>query len=127
MSLHRQRIKATPFKWMLQLEDELDISSFVLHKLISKCSVDDNCFRIRQHLVSFKVVDVCFALGLRVVGELLYLEDDGGGLVNEVFGREDIKINIFLEKLGDKIYRKKMLMNYVGCTYFFYYMFFIFL
>jgi len=74
--------------------------------------------------VPSKVVEVCFALGLRVMGKQLCLEDDGGGLVNEVFGGEDIKIDILLEKLGDKIYRKKMLMNFVGCTYFFYYMFF---
>jgi len=90
---------------MLHLEQELDISSLVLRKLISRWSIDDNCFRIRQHLVPFKVVDVCFALGLRVVGEQLCLEVNGGGLVNKVFGGEDIKIDILLEKLGDKVYR----------------------
>jgi len=42
-----------------------------------------------------------------VVGEKLYLQDDGGGLVNKVFGGEDIKIDILLEKLGNKVYRKK--------------------
>ena len=92
---------------MLHLEQELDISSPLLRKLISRWSVDDNCFRIRQHLVPFKVVHVCFTLGLRVVGEKLYLQDDGGGLVNKVFGGEDIKIDILLEKLGNKVYRKK--------------------
>jgi len=60
-----------------------------------------------------------------VVGEQLHLKDDGGWLVNEVFGGEEIKIDILLEKLVGKVY-KKMLMNYVSCTYFFYYMFFIF-
>ena len=74
-SLQRQRIEATPFKWMLHLEEEFDISSPLLRELISRWSVDDNCFRIRQHLVPFKVVDVCFALGLRVVGEELCLQD----------------------------------------------------
>jgi len=50
------------------------------------------------------------------------LEDDGGGLVNEVFDGEDIKIYIVLEKIANKIYKKKKktLMNFVGCTYFFY-------
>ena len=60
---------------MLHLEEEFDISSPLLRELISRWSVDDNCFRIRQHLVPFKVVDVCFALGLRVVGEELCLQD----------------------------------------------------
>jgi len=100
-SLQRQRIEATPFKWMLHLEQELDISIPLLRELISRWSVDDNCFRIRQHLVPFKVVDVCFALGLRVVGEELCLQ------VNKVFGGDDIKIDILLEKLGNKVYRKK--------------------
>ena len=117
--------RGTPFKWMLQLEEELDISCPVLRELISRWSVHNNCFRIKQHLVSFTVVDVCFALGLWVVGEQLHLKDDGGWLVNEVFGGEEIKIDILLEKLVGKVY-KKMLMNYVSCTYFFYYMFFIF-
>ncbi|XP_068487067.1 uncharacterized protein [Phaseolus vulgaris] len=69
----------------------------------SKMKIRVECFRIRQHLVPFKVVDVCFALGLRVSGEELCLQDDGGGLVNKVFGGEDIKMNILLEKLGKKV------------------------
>jgi len=92
---------------MLRLEQELDISSPLLHELVSRWSIVDNCFRFRKHLVPFKVVDVCFALGLRVVGEELCLQDDGGGLANKVFGGEDIKIDILLEKLGNKVYRKK--------------------
>ena len=53
---------------------------------------------------------MCFALGLRVSGEELCLQDDGGGLVNKVFGGEDIKMNILLEKLGNKVYRKKKML-----------------
>ena len=55
----------TPFKWMLQLEDELDILSPFLHELISRCSGHNNCFRIRQHLMPFKVMDVYFARGCK--------------------------------------------------------------
>jgi len=106
-SLQRQRIEATPFKWMLQLQEEFYISSPVLRELISRWSVDDSCFRIRQHLLPFKVLVVCFALGLPVVGQQLSLEDDGGGLVNKVFGGDDIKLDILMEKLGNQVYRKK--------------------
>jgi len=95
-SLQCQRIEATPFEWMLQLQEELDISSPVLREMISRWSVSDNCFRITQHLMPFKVLDVCFAVGLPVVGLQLSLEDDDGGLVNKVFGG-DIKLDILMD------------------------------
>jgi len=76
--------------------------------------------------MSFKVVDVCFVLGLRVVGEQLCLEDDGGGLVNKVFGGEDIKINILLEKSRDKVYRKKNVDEFCRlCIHILLYVFFL--
>jgi len=40
------------------LRTRFDISSPILHEFISRWSVDDNCFRSRQHSVPFKVVDV---------------------------------------------------------------------
>ena len=36
-----------------------------------------------------------------MVGEKLHLEDDGGGLVDGVFGGEDKKIETLLEKNGE--------------------------
>jgi len=92
---------------LLQLQEELDISSLVLRELISRWSVGDNCFRIRQHLMPFKLLDVCFVVGLPVVGQQLSLEDDGGGLVNKVFGGDDIKLDILMEKLRNQVYREK--------------------
>ena len=52
-------------------------------------------------------MDISFALWLRVVEEQLNLEDEGGGLVNEVFDGEDIKINTILKKLVNKVYKRK--------------------
>jgi len=67
-----------------------------------------NAFRIRQNLVPFCLVDVCFGLELLVVEEEVILEDNGGGLVNDLFDNgEEIKLHTILNKLGDKKFRKK--------------------
>ena len=51
----------------------------------------------------FALVDVCFVLRLRIVGEEVKLENDEGGLVNKLFddGKE-IKLETILKKFGDK-------------------------
>jgi len=54
---------------------------------------------IRQHLVSFSLMDVCFELGLRVAGKAVNLEDDGEDLVNNLFNREEIKVDNIVRKL----------------------------
>jgi len=74
---------------------------------MSRWSPDNNAFRIHKNLVYLSFLDVCFGLGLRVVGEEVKLEDDRGGLVNELFEDGEKKIQTILQKLGDKNLRRK--------------------
>ncbi|KAK7342289.1 hypothetical protein VNO80_25236 [Phaseolus coccineus] len=79
IAFQREMILQTPFKWMVEVEKVLDISSSLLRELMSKWSADNNAFGIRKSLVHFSLIDVCFGLGLWVVGEEVKLENDGGG------------------------------------------------
>ena len=36
ISFQRQRMQQTPFKWMLEVEDILDISNMVMRELVSR-------------------------------------------------------------------------------------------
>ena len=96
------------------MDKVLDISNSLLRELLSRWSSDNNAFRITKGLLPFLVVNVCFVLGLSVVGEEVKMENDGGGLVNRLFDDgEEIKLETILKKLGDKkLNRKKSVDNF---------------
>ncbi|KOM42777.1 hypothetical protein LR48_Vigan05g038100 [Vigna angularis] len=70
-SFQKERLKSTPFKWLVDMVDDMVISSPILIELIS----------------------------LPNVGESVNLENDVGGIVNDLFKDEDITI---LNSLGHK-------------------------
>ncbi|KAK7364758.1 hypothetical protein VNO80_13500 [Phaseolus coccineus] len=78
-SFQRERIQQTPFKWMVQMEKVLDISNSLMKELLSRWASDNQTFRIRKSLVPFSVLDICFVLGLPVMGDEVKMENDGGG------------------------------------------------
>jgi len=80
-SCQHKRIESTPFKWLLRLEQPLNISSTILKELVRRWSAEDQCFRIRQHLVPFSTFDVCISLGLGISGIKFELQDDEGALL----------------------------------------------
>jgi len=45
------------------MEEPLKICSALLLELVSRWSLENKSFRIREHLVSFNVFDVCVVLG----------------------------------------------------------------
>jgi len=59
-------------------------------------------FRIREHLIPFNVLDVCVELGLDVSGEQVSFDNCTLGLVNHLFGEEDITTNKIVLKLGEE-------------------------
>ena len=79
----RQKLETTPFKWLLCLEEPLQISNVVVMKLVSRWSSIDLCFQIREYLVSFFVFEVCLYLGLGVVGEEVNFEHCAPGMINK--------------------------------------------
>jgi len=88
----RRRIGLTPFKWCLELERSLDICSPLLVELLRRWDEGEQSFHIWKHLVPLSVVDVCFSLGLGVVGEKVEFDVYGCGLVGSLFGGERITI-----------------------------------
>lgn len=50
--------------------------------------------------ILFSPLDVCIGVGLGAE-ETIKLEDDGGGLVKNLFGKEDITISVIVKKLSD--------------------------
>jgi len=62
-------LKVTPFGWLVMLRSDLKMSRMVVRELPCRF-VEKNCgFQIRSQVVSFKLIDVCIGLGLRIVGE----------------------------------------------------------
>jgi len=53
---------------MVEMDKVLDISNSLMRELLSRWASDKEAFRIRKSLVPFSVVDVCFVLGLSVMG-----------------------------------------------------------
>jgi len=89
---HRRRIGVTPFKWCLELERSLDICSPLLVELLWRWDDGEQSFHIWKHLVPLSVIDVCFSLGLGVVGEEVQFGAYGCGLVGSLFCGERICI-----------------------------------
>ena len=82
---HRRRIGVTPFKWCLDLERSVDICSPLLVELLRRWDDGEQSFHIWKHLVPLSVVDVCFSLGLGVVGEEVQFDAYACGLVGSLF------------------------------------------
>jgi len=101
-AFQRKKLESTPFKWLLCLEEPIQLSDALLRQLISRWSTDHKCFRIRQHLVPFSGLDVYMGVGLGITGKPVRLGYDNEGLVKNLFQREAITINTIVEKLSEK-------------------------
>ena len=87
-ALQKQQLERTPFCWMLLIADPLKICSALLLELVSRWSVENKSFRIREHLVPFNVFDVCVVLDFSVRVNL--------------FGNEEIIIEKIVLKLQEE-------------------------
>jgi len=93
MNGHRRRIRLTPFKWWcLELKRSLDIYSPLLIELFRRWDESEQSFHIWKHLVPLFMVDVCFSLGLGVVGEEVEFDVYGCELIDSLFCGERIII-----------------------------------
>jgi len=100
--LQRQELEKTPFRWMMHMEEALKISIALILELVSRWNIQTSNFRIREHLVPFSLFDVCVVLGLDTSGQEVSIDDCTPGLVNELFGREDIIIDKIVLKLDEE-------------------------
>jgi hypothetical protein len=70
------RIEATPFKWLMRLPKKLKICGILLDELVKRWNERRGGFLIEGRPIRFTPLDVCFALGLRIVGEKMDLIED---------------------------------------------------
>lgn len=100
----RKRIETTPFKFFLDMPKKLDISKKLLKVMLAKWDDHSDGFRVRDRVVSFSPLDVCFGLGLRIVGEKVKFEDDHyrqPSHTRNLFGKRDLNIKKVKELLGE--------------------------
>jgi len=64
--------------------------------------MESKSFSIREHLVPFNLFDVCVVLGLAVRGEEVCFDTCTPGLVNNLFGGEEITIEKIVVKLREE-------------------------
>jgi len=69
-SFQREKIQQTPFKWIAEVEDIMQISTTVLREILSRWNGSKQSFMFREKLVPLSLMDVCVGLGLRVGGKL---------------------------------------------------------
>jgi len=84
------------------MEDPLKICSALLLELVNRWSVENKSFRIREHLVSFNFFYVYVVLGFSVREEKVCFDSCTTGLVNNLFGNEDITIEKIVLKLEEE-------------------------
>ncbi|XP_014501090.1 uncharacterized protein LOC106761967 isoform X2 [Vigna radiata var. radiata] len=72
---HRCIISKTPFKWFLDLQDNLRIGMNILSDLLTKWIDERGGFLFGENFVQFKEVDVTLSLGLSLVGDKINLNE----------------------------------------------------
>ena len=73
----KQCIQQTPFWWFVFLHERVKISRNLLCELSNVWVESRGGFMINSEFVSFKLLDVCVGLGLRVYGDRIDLEEVG--------------------------------------------------
>jgi hypothetical protein len=81
----KARIEATPFKWLMRLPKKLKICGILLDELVKRWNERRGGFLIEGRLIRFTPLDVCFALGLRIVGEKVDLIEDPESCTKKLF------------------------------------------
>jgi hypothetical protein len=70
----RAHIECTPFKWALDISNDFSIAGGLLWELVRRWDKRSRGFMVRDRIVPFTPVDVCFALGLSIVGKTLVVD-----------------------------------------------------
>lgn len=95
----KSRIEATPFKWLMRLPEKFTISEVLLGELAKRWDENRGGFRMQNRIVSFTPLDVCFALGLRIVGENVKYGEDPKSDTKKLFEGRPITVGTIFEKL----------------------------
>jgi hypothetical protein len=95
----KQRLRQTPFKWVVDMTEKIVMNGSLLEEMLGRWDPVSYGFRVNCKTVAFTPVDVCFALGLHIVGTTVPL-DDNSDYVKSLFTREEITIESIEKKLS---------------------------
>jgi hypothetical protein len=97
----KQRLRQTPFKWVVDMTEKIVMNGSLLEEMLSRWDPVSYGFRVSCKTVAFTPVDVCFALGLRVVGTVVPFDDDNKDChVKSLFTGEEITVESIINKLS---------------------------
>ncbi|XP_057427887.1 uncharacterized protein LOC130721162 isoform X2 [Lotus japonicus] len=97
--LQKAQINATPFKWLMNIPEKIPINGNLLYELVTRWVGRRLGFTIRSAVVPFTPLDVCFATGLRIVGESVIFDQDEECHTTSLFNGKKITIPIIVEQL----------------------------
>lgn len=97
--LQRIRLQQTPFKWIVDLKEQIKISGVLLRELVSRWVEPSGGFRVKSRVVPFTTLDVCVALGLPIVGQPVSLDDNEYCHVKSLFNGESVTIERIIQML----------------------------
>ncbi|WVZ26341.1 hypothetical protein V8G54_004885 [Vigna mungo] len=91
-SRHKSRIAETPFRWLLEIVDPIELNMKLFKQLVRRWVPHHQSFRVRQQLVPLNVVDVVMSLGLGVGGMEVQFDESIVGKVGELFNSTQMKL-----------------------------------
>jgi len=99
----KQCIQGTPFWWFVLLHERVKISRKLLFELSNVWVESRGGFIINSEFVTFKLLDVCVGLGLRVYGDIIDLEEiDVDSVCRKKFSEKMVTITILYNYLLTK-------------------------
>lgn len=99
--LQKKRLLTTPFHSLIDLVEEINISGVLLREVLRRWDTHSVGIRVGNRLISFSKLDVCFGLGLRIVGDPVFDDDRVDSRVKQLFDGEVINMPCIVKKMGD--------------------------
>ncbi|KAK7360930.1 hypothetical protein VNO77_02948 [Canavalia gladiata] len=106
----KSRIRSTPFQWIIEIVESISLFGVLVSELVNRWVGVSNGFRIHSKVIHLKPLDVCVALGLRIVGKKVpYIErevdveNDGDCHMMYLFEGDNITSEKIQEKLDEFI------------------------
>ncbi|KAJ1437326.1 hypothetical protein SESBI_03653 [Sesbania bispinosa] len=98
-----RKIGCTTFKWLMKMPEKLYILGKLLRELAVRWDERGGGFRVRRTIVPITPLNVCFALGLRIVGEKVVLDEvgDSENRTKGLFGGGKVTAASVYEKLTE--------------------------
>ncbi|WVZ03331.1 hypothetical protein V8G54_024137 [Vigna mungo] len=107
-SRHESRIAETPFRWLLEIVDPIELNMKLFKQLVRRWVPHHQSFRVRQQLVPLNVVDVVMSLGLGLGGMEVQFDESIVGKVGELFNLTKMKLKEMVNMFNNIVVNKEV-------------------